>query len=114
TGTVTVITQADLSLTTAAVTYPTGQTAAFANNVSTQNFAIYEYDVKNNGPSDAQNVSFDDSIPTGLTLVGACVGSSCTSFSSLPLSVGTLNGNDGTPTKESRHIRVKVTANANL
>jgi uncharacterized repeat protein (TIGR01451 family) len=114
TGTVTVITQADLSLTTAAVTYPTGQTAAFANNVSTQNFAIYEYDVKNNGPSDAQNVSFDDSIPTGLTLVGACVGSSCTSFSSLPLSVGTLNGNDGMPTKQSKHIRVKVTANANL
>ena len=113
-GTVTVITQADLSLTTAAVTYPTGQTAAFANTDSTKNFAIYEYDVKNNGPSDAQNVSFNDSLPAGLTLVGACVGSSCTNFSSLPLSIGTLNGNDGTPTKESRHIRVKVTANANL
>jgi len=40
-GTVTVITQADLSLTTSAVTYPTGQTSAFANTDSTQNFAIY-------------------------------------------------------------------------
>jgi uncharacterized repeat protein (TIGR01451 family) len=113
--TVTVITRADLSLTTAAITYPTGQTAAFANTDSTKNFAIYEYNVTNNGPSDAQNVSFDDTLPTGVTFVGACSGTpTCTPNQALPLTIGTLNGNDGSPTNQSTHIRVKVTANDTL
>src|SRR3954470_10069943 len=71
---VAVITRADLSLTTAAITYPSSQTAAWANTNTAQNFAIYEYNVTNNGPSDAQSVSFADSLPTGVTIVGACFG----------------------------------------
>jgi len=115
TDTFSVITRADLALTTAAITYPSGQTAAFANTDSTKNFAIYEYDVTNNGPSDAQNVSFSDTLPSGVTFVGACSGGTgCTPSQALPLSIGTLNGNDGSPTHQSTHIRVKVTADATL
>jgi uncharacterized repeat protein (TIGR01451 family) len=113
-GTVTVIVRANLALSTAAITYPAGQTAAYSNIFPTQNFVIYEYDVKNNGPSDSGPITFDDSLPTDLTLVGACTGTGCSPVNVLPLSVGSLNGNDGTATLETTHVRVKATVSAGL
>jgi hypothetical protein len=107
-----IATRADLALTTADITYPLSQTATYANSHSDQNFAIYEYDVTNNGPSDAQNVTFDDTLPTDsdLTIVGACSGADCDPAESLSLSLGTLSGNDGDPANEAIHIRVKAIA----
>jgi len=112
-GTVTVITEADLAMSAAIPTYPGSQTAAYANTDSTKNFVIYEYTVTNLGPSDAQVVKFNDALPSDMSLVAACSGpTTCTlnTSATFPLTLGTLNGNDGSPTNQSAHVFVKASA----
>ena len=111
---VAVIARANLALVAGTPTYPGTQTAAWANATSTQNFVIYEYTVTNGGPSDALNVSFTNAThPSELTFVGACAGGTgCSPTGTLPVSIGTLEGSDGTLATQSTHVRVKFTANA--
>jgi uncharacterized repeat protein (TIGR01451 family) len=107
----TVVAQADLAIAAGTPTYPGTQTAAWANANSAQNFVIYEYTLTNNGPSDAQSVSINNTLASDMTLVGACAGvATCMPNQSFPLNIGTLNGNDGSPANQSVHIRIKATA----
>jgi hypothetical protein len=100
--------EADLELVSNTPTLPGTQTAVYANQNSDQNSVVFEYDVVNHGPSDSVGVMFDDTIPDGLTLVGAGFGANCTPDGELPLSLGTV-ALDG-----SVHVCVKATADSTL
>ncbi|MDP9329987.1 MAG: hypothetical protein M3P11_05015 [Actinomycetota bacterium] len=100
--------EADLELVSNTPTLPGTQTAVYANQNADENSVVFEYDVVNHGPSDSVGVMFDDTIPDGLTLVGAGFGATCTPDGALPLSLGTI-ALDG-----SVHVCVKATADSTL